>query len=206
MAIFISTKQTSQSLIGKSHWWGAPDLPEHVPYPCVTVVEDGEEIPEPLTFVCQIRCRDLVETDTENLLPHTGMLYFFAPIDYFLGETDSPLDYHDTPIIIYSPEEENLHPYQMCWENTDESVFRPAETISFQHSKSDCDDGIIMLGQPYQEEITTAHPNSISLLQLDENEQWGMRFFDMGMYYFLIGKEDLKAQRWDRVIGDLYTY
>lgn len=91
MAIEITTRQTGLCMTGRSHWWGAPDLPEDVPYPCVEVMEGNESYYEPLTFVCQIRCKDIASLDPENLLPHSGMLYFFAPIDYFLGEYDSPL-------------------------------------------------------------------------------------------------------------------
>ena len=100
MAISITTHTTQEDLTGKSHWWGAPDLPDNVPYPCITCEDEEGTYEEPLTFVCQIRCADIASLDPENLLPHTGMLYFFAPIAYFLGETDSPLDYHDAPAVL----------------------------------------------------------------------------------------------------------
>ena len=86
MPINIATTPSAENLVGKSHWWGAPDLPESITYPYEEVADaDGTTYPEPLTFVCQIRCRDIAPLDADNLLPHTGMLYFFAPIDYFLG-------------------------------------------------------------------------------------------------------------------------
>ncbi|HIZ87212.1 MAG TPA: DUF1963 domain-containing protein [Candidatus Coprenecus pullistercoris] len=69
----------------RSHWWGAPDLPEGMAYPCIEVEDkDGGTYFEPLTFVCQIRCSDIAKLDPKGLLPHRGLLYFFAPIDYFL--------------------------------------------------------------------------------------------------------------------------
>ena len=74
----------SVELFGKSKWWGAPDLPAGSPYPVVPMGDTPEDC-EPLTFLCQIRCEDLAEVDAEGLLPHEGMLYFFAAIDYFLG-------------------------------------------------------------------------------------------------------------------------
>ena len=64
-------------------------MPEGMAYPCIDVEDgDGGTYPEPLTFVCQIRCKDIAGLDTDGLLPHSGMLYFFAPIDYFLGGGD----------------------------------------------------------------------------------------------------------------------
>ena len=131
MAIRINTRVTDGNLKGLSHWWGAPDLPEGMAYPCINVKdEDGGTYPEPLTFVCQIRCADIAELDPEGLLPHRGMLYFFAPIDYFLGDDGSPLDYHDSPAVLYTEQEDGLRPYELCWEGTDESVFRPAAVTS----------------------------------------------------------------------------
>ena len=51
--------------------------------------EDGTESEYPLTFICQIDCEDIAPFDKEGLLPHEGMLYFFAAIDEFIGY-DSP--------------------------------------------------------------------------------------------------------------------
>ena len=51
--------------------------------------EDGTEGEYPLTFICQIDCEDIAPFDKEGLLPHEGMLYFFAAIDEFIGY-DSP--------------------------------------------------------------------------------------------------------------------
>lgn len=67
-------------------------------------------------------------------------------------------------------------------------------------------DGNILLSVPFQDEITDAHPDCISLLQIDENDDWGLRFYDCGMYYFLMSKNDIKNGRWDRVEGDLFFY
>lgn len=47
--------------------------------------EDGTEGEYPLTFICQIDCEDIAPFDKEGLLPHEGMLYFFAAIDEFIG-------------------------------------------------------------------------------------------------------------------------
>ena len=186
MAIRIETRLTDRDLTGRSHWWGAPDMPEGMAYPCIDVEDgDGGTYPEPLTFVCQIRCKDIAGLDSGGLLPHSGMLYFFAPIDYFLGEDSSPLDYHDSPAVIYTEREDGLVPYALCCPRGD---------------------GHILLGEPYQDEIRQAHPGCLALLQIDEDDRWGLRFYDCGMYYFLIRPGDLRHRRWERAEGDLYFY
>ena len=66
-------------------------MPDELYWPMVTVTdEDGETYDDPLTFVCQIRCEDLAPYDLEGLLPHEGMLWFFAALDYFLGNFETP--------------------------------------------------------------------------------------------------------------------
>ena len=57
-----------------------------------------------------------------------------------------------------------------------------------------------------QDEIRQAHPGCLSLLQIDEDDRWGLRFYDCGMYYFLIRPGDLRHRRWERAEGDLYFY
>lgn len=52
---------------------------------------------------------------------------------------------------------------------------------------------------PFFEEVHEAAPKYISLLQIDEDERWNLRFYDCGMLNFLIRKEDLAARRFDAV-------
>ncbi len=208
MAILVKPYPSEDNLIGKSHWWGAPDLPEDMPYPYVTIDEGTEdEYYEPLTFVCQIRLSDIAEHDPEGLLPHTGILYFFASLDYFLGDCESPLDYHTPPVVLYSAQETGLKPYDLHWEDTGESVFSPAEAIEFQKGEQGVEyAGHVMAAKPFHDDMAGWHPGCISLLQIDEESRWNMRFFDCGMYYFLISEEALRNREWDKVEGDLFTY
>ena len=85
MAIKINLSKTDRVLFCGSKWWGDPDMPENMQYPTIEVTEDGETFDYPLTFVCQINCEDLIPHDPEGLLPHEGMLYFFAAIDEWIG-------------------------------------------------------------------------------------------------------------------------
>ncbi len=197
-------------------------MPADMTYPYVVMDEYGKPLTaeesadmdpnspdvdyEILTFVCQIRLSDIADMDHENLLPHTGMLYFFAPLDYFLGDISCPLDYHTPPVVLYSPTVDNLKPYEMCWEDTGESVFRAPEAMDFRHIDAESGDGHLMLVKPYQEEIESWHPDCVALLQLDECDHWHMRFYDCGTYYVLIPREALKARNWDAVKGDMFSY
>lgn len=69
--------------VGKSKYGGYPDLPPEIPYPTMSGYTDirGDQKKRyeacAMQLVLQIHLADLAAYDTENLLPHTGMLYFF---------------------------------------------------------------------------------------------------------------------------------
>ena len=92
MAIKIITKQTGESLKAKSHWWGFPDLPDGIDFPLLPEAVCDDEGEDLMTFICQIRMEEIAGYDKENLLPHEGMLYFFADLDYFLGDLKAPCE------------------------------------------------------------------------------------------------------------------
>ena len=71
--------------VGGSRFWGNPDLPSDMDYPTY-ISSDGEEWE--YQFVCQINLSEIAVLDTENRLPHTGLLSFFARIDHYLGRFD----------------------------------------------------------------------------------------------------------------------
>ena len=69
--------------VGKSKYGGYPDLPPEIPYPTMSGYTEkrGKQKKRyeacAMQLVLQIHLADLAAYDTENLLPHTGMLYFF---------------------------------------------------------------------------------------------------------------------------------
>lgn len=203
--------KTDEPLEGCSKWWGAPDLPKGSPYPVVPCKDGEDEWCEPLTFLCQIRCEDIADLDEENLLPHEGMLYFFAAVDYFLG-LDSPLD---TPMgewpsecvrVIYSPVCEGLEPYELHWSDSGESVFMPAEKLTFETCGM-LEEGFKLLGRPYLMEINEEYDTDyVSLLQIEESDDWGLRFFDCGNLCLLIRKAQLRGRFWESVVGYLHSF
>lgn len=208
--IRIETYPADNPLTGQSKWWGEPDMPDGLEYPELTVTDDdGEQWTDPLTFVCQIRCGDMAVYDTEGLLPHEGMLYFFAALDYFLGDIDTPtypgmgLWQKDYFRVLYSPTCDNLHTHHIVDEEGLPAT-RSAEALTFK--AVDAVDGIRLLGLPYIEEVREQTPGMLSLLQIDECDRWNLVFHDCGMLNFLIRPDDLQAGRWDKVECCLFSF
>ena len=208
--IKIQTHPADDALFGQSKWWGEPDMPEELDYPEVTVCEDDDTWNDPLTFICQIRCEDIAALDTVGLLPHEGMLYFFAALDYFLGDIDTPsypgMGLWETKYfkVLYTPSCNDLHTHHIVNEDGSPATL-PAEAITF--STCEEDDGCTrMLGIPYLEEVREEMPDMLSLLQIDENDRWSLIFHDCGMLNFLISPDDLKHRRWGNVRCHLYSF
>ena len=212
--IRIETHPTDDTLTGQSKWWGQPDMPETLDYPEVTVTEDGDTWDEPLTFVCQIRCEELAALDAEGALPHEGMLYFFAALDYFLGDIDSPvypgmgLWAKDCFRVLYSPTCDELHTHQIVNEDGSPATL-PAERITFHllpQGGGREGAGLRLLGRPYIEEVSDQMPGWLSLLQVDECDRWNLLFHDSGTLNFLIRPEDLRQRRWNQAECYLFSF
>jgi len=208
--IKLETRPTDDALYGKSKWWGEPDMPEELDWPEVTVNDDeGDTYNDPLTFVCQIRCEDIAALDPEGLLPHEGMLYFFAALDYFLGDIDTPaypgmgqwIPEHYQ--VLYSSTCDDLHTHHTCYPDGTPAT-KPAEAITFSPS-NEADDGLRLLGYPYIEEVREAMPGMLSLLQIDEDDRWDLTFHDCGMLHFLIRPDDLKSCKWQNTCCYLFS-
>ena len=209
--IRIETHPAQAPLTGQSKWWGEPDMPDSLDYPELTVTDDdGEQWNDPLTFVCQIRCEELATLDPDGLLPHEGMLYFFAALDYFLGDGDAP-SYpgmgqwqRDCFRVLYSPTCDPLHTHHIV-DEAGLPAMLPAETITFCCC-NDEHDGLRLLGFPYIEDVREAMPGMLSLLQIDESDRWGLTFHDCGMLNFLIRPDDLRERRWDKAECFLFSF
>ena len=191
MAIKINIQPTQDSLVGQSHWWGFPDLPESVDWPAN---EDGDL----LTFICQIRLEEIAHLDPEGLLPHEGMMWFFADMDYFLGDMDARCNgigewEQDSFRVIYQKEVDRLHTHEYYWEDGSLAVLE-AEKIAFESTNEE-DFGFKLLGMPAMTEgYENENEGMVSLLQLDEEERWAMRFFDSGTINFMMPLEGMLKQ------------
>ena len=186
MAIKINLHTTTEDLAGKSHWWGFPDLPEDFEWPCNN---DGDL----LTFICQIRLEEIAELDHDGRLSHKGMIWFFADLDYFLGDLDAPCGGTGewdpgTFKVLYCKDNTELFTHEYYWEDGHPAVLA-SEKMTFQNT-SETDFGFKLLGMPAMTEgYENENEGLFSLLQLDEEERWGLRFFDSGTVNFMLPKD-----------------
>ena len=76
---------------GASKFFGNPDIWEDFRWPYIT--ENGENYD--LSFVCQINCKQAAAFDIAELLPKSGMLYFFYDLD------EMPTVAYDKAVVLY---------------------------------------------------------------------------------------------------------
>lgn len=192
-----------------SKWWGNPDMPDDMEYPMAKYTDgNGAESEYPLTFVCQIDCGDIAELDREGVLPHAGMLYFFAALDDFTGY-ESPLDcglglWRKGLVCVKYTGHINLETFSSFIMLDDEDAQIAERPLAIDFSEcGDGDDGIKLLGSPFFDEVREAMPGHVSLLQLDGDETAGMMFHDTGMLNLIISKSDLKFGNFKKTRGYL---
>ena len=134
MAIKIITEQTGENLKAKSHWWGFPDLPDGIDFPLLPEAVCDDEGEDLMTFICQIRMEEIAGYDKENLLPHEGMLYFFADLDYFHGDLEAPCEglgfwREGTYKVIYSPDTKHLDTHIVVDKDGNDACLRSISVI-----------------------------------------------------------------------------
>lgn len=211
MAIKINLKKTERVLFCASKWWGDPDMPENMEYPTVEITdEDGEKDSYPLTFICQINCEDIAPFDPEGRLPHEGMLYFFGAIDEYLGYegvTHNGIgEWPKGEFVVKYAKSINFETFQSCIlvDDEDQPLTEPELEMEF----SQCDDkadGFKLLGLPYYEDVRQEYPDHINLLQLDEDDDLGLRFYDCGMLNVMMKESDLKFGNWKKTKTFLHS-
>jgi hypothetical protein len=178
-------------------------MPENMKYPTISVTEEGETYDYPLTFVCQINCEDIIPFDKENLLPHEGMLYFFAAIDEWLGyESPTGQGTGEWPrghIAVKYAKAINFETFQTCMlvGDEDEQLTESELEIVF----SECDDdalGLKLLGVPAGEKARSGYPDLCNLLQLVSDATGGMSFPDGATLNIMMKDSDLGYGNWKK--------
>ena len=206
MAIKLTLKHSERVLFCGSKWWGDPDMPENMEYPSVEVTEDEETYDYPLTFVCQINCEDIAVYDKEGLLPHEGMLYFFAAIDKWIGY-DSPTsnnmgEWPKKHFVVKYSKTINFETFQsrILVDDEGESLTEPEMEICF----SECADDercIKLLGNPSSDEISAEYQGLINLLQIVRDENLYVEFD--GELNVMIKESDLKFGNLKKIRANL---
>lgn len=213
MAIGLKLEKTSRPLFCESKWWGDPDMPADASYPVMKVAErpdgtsfivrpddnvEGMEVYDyPLTFICQIRLEDIAALDPDGLLPHDGMLYFFAAVDEYAGYA-SPVhlgagEWPSGAVAVKYSRTVNMETFQACMmvDEEDKPLADPALAITFSSCPDDSD-GIRMLGVPSSQESPAGHAEWHNLLQIACDETAGTMFNDGAALNFLVSESDLE--------------
>jgi uncharacterized protein YwqG len=202
MSISIQLAKTDKvPQIGQSYFWDAPQVPDDFDYP---FVHHKGESPYPMTFIAQINCAEVSAYDDEQSLPAHGMLYFFGDIDYFLGYADNSGNglgrwEKDAVKVIYcNTDTSALKRYNPF--SDDDTI--PPYPIDFGLAKA-TEDGHKLLGLPFDtDELMQSFGHDWQLLfqiDSDETDDFNLRFYDMGMLYFMIPKLMLKRKDFSSV-------
>lgn len=211
MAVGLTLEETSRPLFCESKWWGDPDMPADASYPMMKVAErpDGssfivqpgddvsglEVYDYPLTFICQIRCEDIASLDPEGMLPHDGMLYFFAALDEYAGY-GSPVhlgagEWPKGAVAVKYSKTVNMETFQACMmvDEDDQPLAEKALAITFSRC-SDDSDGMKLSGMPFSAGVRERYARHKNLLQIAGNEVAGIRFSGGEILNFLISDAD----------------
>lgn len=182
-----------------SRFWGNPALPKDMEWPSYTDT-DGDELD--YVFVCQINLTELAPYDTDNILPSSGLLLFFAKIDHYLGHFESEsvgcsISHRDDVRIIYLPSTDGLVEKVLVDENED--PISPEELqIDFTYNFDPLrDDDTCLFASPDHREWETWDPpyeDWLILLQVDSfsGMDFNLNFMDFGVLDFLISPHDLR--------------
>ena len=166
------------------HWWGFAAMPENMTYP-----SNGED--NPMTLVCQFALGE-------------GLVYVLADLDYFFGDIEVEGGClgewpHKFYKVLYSPTRNNLHEHAIRYSDGISAVPEGREIASY-------DSRVLSKPTTWTDELAQEYPGYEVLVQLEEDEDIGLRFYDCGTLFFLIKPEDLAARRFDDVKCVLYSY
>ena len=206
MAIKLTLNHSERVLFCASKWWGDPDMPENMQYPTIEVTEDGETFDYPLTFVCQINCEDLAALDPEGLLPHEGMLYFFAAMDKWLGY-DSPTtngqgEWTKGHFVVKYAKAINFETFQSCMlvDDEDQALTEREMEITFSECADD-EKCIKMLGIPASDEVAAKYEGMVDFLQIVKDANLEVEF-DSELN-LMVKPSDLKFGNWKKTVAHL---
>lgn len=185
--------------VGTSRFWGNPDLPSGCDCPSY-LDDEGTEFP--YFFICQINLSELAPYDTDNLLPHSGLLSFFAKIDSYIGYYDRPgciggaVSGSDDVRVMYFPSCADLE--ETVPEDGEGSPSAPAELrIGFSFGLPPAEDEHAVFALPTHrpwEDWDSPFEGWQILLQVDSfgGDDFELNFMDTGVLDFLISLSDLK--------------
>ena len=145
---------------------------------------------------CSVSCVEQLRT--EGIEP---VSYWFNPNIHPYQEYRARRD-----TLIGYAKQINMETFNSCIlvDDDDQELAEPAMAIDFAGCEDDAD-GFKLLGHPYFEEIREEFPDAVNLLQLDEDDDLEMRFYDSGNFNILISASDLGFQNWSHAFGFLHS-
>ncbi|WP_300728066.1 YwqG family protein [uncultured Bacteroides sp.] len=195
-----------------SHFWGNPDLPLGFGYPTYL---DSDGDPCEYRFLCQINLADLASCDVGNLLPHKGLLSFFAKIDNYLGEYEEFslggfISGPDDVKVLFFPEVglpgmDTVFVEKVLVDEDDNPVNSGELKMNFSATAfKDCWEEHAVLAEPtHREWETWDYPfeDWLVLLQVDSfsGKDFNLNFMDCGVLDFLISPKDLSMRNFNDV-------
>ena len=186
----------------RSHWWGFAALPKGMTQPY-----RGEH--NPMTLVCQFALGE-------------GAVWVFADLDYWFGDWEAEsggLGEWDKSFykVLYAPKAEEVFKHEIRYADGSPAV--PAERVMEEWRNGGVEkmrsggvkewrSGSHVLGRAtaWTDELAQEYPGYEVLVQLEEDDAIGLRFYDCGSLFFLIKTEDLEARNFENVKCVLYSY
>lgn len=159
-------------------------MPDTMTYP-----SRGQDTP--LTLICQFRYGG-------------GMVYVLADLDYFFGDMEADgghLGEWDKEWfrVLYTEDLSDLHEHEIRYADGSSAV--PEARVPEGY-----DSRFLSKPTAWTDELAQDYPGYEVLVQLEEDDDIGLRFYDCGTLFFLIRPEDLAARRFENVRCVLYSY
>ena len=138
------------------------------------------------------------------------MLYFFGAVDEYLGY-DSPThngigEWPKGEFVVKYAKSINFETFQSCIlvDDDDQPLTEPEMEMEF----FECDEnasGFKLLGQPFYQDVRDSYPEHTSLLQMVDDDEIGMRFYDCGTLNIMMKNSDLKFGNWKKIKAFLHS-
>ena len=175
---------------GSSKLFGNPGVWDGFEWPYIE--ENGEKYD--LTFMCQINCTDSAVFDKDELLPKTGILYFFYDLDTMPEATDEK----SARVLWYNGELSALHEMILTDEDGNSLAFSE-QRIDFDVADADEKSSSLLLGDMTQS--CDFINDRLPLLRIGslETEDAEIRVQDNGALCFYIEEEKLGAHDFSEV-------
>ena len=165
-----------------------------------------------MTIRLHLSARSTVRISLHSIqkLPHEGMLYFFAALDEWLGyESATHNGLGEWPkghFVVKYAKAINFETFRSCIlvDDEDNPLTDPELEIVFSECADDAQ-GHKLLGVPFFEDVRNENPEMLNLLQIDDDEDLGIRLYDCGNINLLMKPSDLGYGNWKKTKAYMHS-